>query len=79
MNELGRTLLILGLFLAFFGLVLIIAARTGLPIDRLPIGRLPGDFTFRTRNLSFFFPLGTCLLLSLILSAVLYLVSRFNR
>jgi len=79
MTELGKTLLALGLFLVFFGLVLIVATRIGLPVDRLHLGRLPGDFTYRTKNLSFFFPIGTCLLLSLILSAALYLLSRFTR
>ena len=79
MNELGKTLLGLGLLLAFLGAVLLVAGRTGLPIGRLPLGRLPGDFTYRTKHLSFFFPLGTCLLLSVILSAALYLLSRFHR
>lgn len=78
MNELGKTLLALGLLLAFFGAVLLVAGRTGLPVGRLPLGRLPGDFTYRSKNFSVFFPLGTCLLLSLILSVVLYLLSRFR-
>jgi len=74
MGELGKALLGLGLLLAAIGAVLLIAARLG-----LPLGRLPGDFSWRGKNVSFLFPLGTSILLSVVLSLILYLISRFRR
>lgn len=74
MIALAKTLLLLGLLLALAGALLLLAARIG-----LPLGRLPGDFAYRDRRLSFYFPLATCLLLSLLLSVLLYLFSRFHR
>ena len=74
MNDLGKALLGLGLLLAIIGAELLLAGRIGLPLDRLP-----GDFAYRGKNLSIFFPLGTSILVSVILSAILYLLSRFRR
>lgn len=67
-------MLVLGLAVAALGAVLLIAARIG-----LPLGRLPGDFAWRGKHVSVYFPLGTCILLSVLLSALLYLISRFHR
>ena len=74
MNELGKALLGLGLILVVAGGALLIAARLG-----VPLGRLPGDVSFRGKNVSVFFPLGTSILLSVVLSVILYLISRFRR
>lgn len=74
MNELGKALVGLGLLLAAIGAVLLVAGRIG-----LPLGRLPGDIAYKGKNISVFFPLGTSILISIILSALLYLVSRFRR
>jgi hypothetical protein len=74
MIELGKTLLGFGLLLVVIGAVLLIAARFG-----LPLGRLPGDFAYRGKNVSVFFPLGTSILISVVLSILLYLISRFRR
>ncbi len=71
---LGKLLLGLGLVLVFTGAVVILAERFG-----MPIGRLPGDLTFRGKHISVYLPLGTSLLLSLLLSIVFYLVARFHR
>jgi len=73
MVELGKALLGLGLLLVVAGGVLLLAARFG-----LPLGRLPGDLSYSGKHVSFFFPLGTSILLSLILSLILYLISRFR-
>ncbi len=67
-------LLGLGLLLIVIGAVLVIAARFG-----LPLGRLPGDVSYRGKNVTVFFPLGTSILISAVLSILLYLVSRFRR
>ena len=74
MNDLGKALLSLGLLLVVIGAVLLIASRIG-----LPLGRLPGDFAYRGKTLSIFFPLGTSILISVVLSAIFYFLSRFRR
>ena len=74
MADLGKALLGLGVLLVIVGAVLLVATRFG-----LPLGRLPGDFSYRGKNVSVFFPLGTSILLSVVLSVIFYLISRFRR
>ena len=74
MNDLGRLLIGVGLVLVIAGGFLMLLGRTG-----FPLGRLPGDISYRGRNLSVYFPLGTSILLSVVLSLVFYLLSRFRR
>jgi hypothetical protein len=58
---------------ANLGIVLILAGKMN-----LLIGRLPGDIVYRGKNTTFFFPLMTSILLSIILSLVLYFVNRMR-
>lgn len=74
MNELGKALLGLGIFLALIGAVLLLAGRFG-----LPLGRLPGDIAWRGKNLSFYFPLGTSIVISIVLSILFYLLFNTRR
>jgi uncharacterized integral membrane protein len=74
MNELGKALLGLGLLLAVIGGVLLLAGRFG-----LPLGRLPGDMAYRGRHVSVYFPLGTSILISIVLSILFYLFSHWRR
>jgi hypothetical protein len=74
MAELGKTLLGLGVLLVVVGGALLLAGRFG-----VPLGRLPGDISYRGKNASVFFPLGTSILLSVVLSAIFYVISRFRR
>jgi hypothetical protein len=74
MGDLGRMLVFVGGLLLVFGLVLILAGKVN-----LPIGRLPGDIVYRGKHTTVFFPLMTSILLSVILSLVLYAVNRMNR
>ena len=74
MNDLGRLLIGLGLALLVAGGLLLLVGRMG-----IPLGRLPGDISYRGRNLNVYFPLGTSLLVSVLLSLVFYLLSRFRR
>jgi hypothetical protein len=74
MNDLGRLLIGLGLVLLTAGCLLLLLGRTG-----VPLGRLPGDISYRGKNLSVYFPLGTSIVLSVVLSLVFYLLSRFRR
>lgn len=68
---LGRLLIVAGLFLVVAGLLVTFSGR--LP---LRLGRLPGDIYYQGRNSSFYFPITTCILLSLLISFVLWIVRR---
>jgi len=74
MADFGEVLVLLGVILAVAGMVMVLLGRTG-----LPLGRLPGDILYRGKNTTFYFPLATSLLLSVVLSLLLYLIGRFRR
>ena len=74
MAEFGKALLGLGILLVIVGAALLLAGRFG-----LPLGRLPGDISYRGKNVSVFFPLGTSILVSVVLSVIFYLISLFRR
>jgi hypothetical protein len=69
--SLGRILIALGLLVA--ALWVLISLGEKLPIR---LGRLPGDIIIRGKHSVFYFPLVTCLLISVILSVVLWIVNR---
>jgi hypothetical protein len=69
--SLGRILIVLGLLLAALGVVVSLGAR--LPIR---LGRLPGDVVIRGKHSVFYFPLVTCVLISVVLSLVLWAMNR---
>jgi hypothetical protein len=73
-SDLGKLLVMIGGLVALAGLVLVLLGKTN-----LPLGRLPGDIYYRGKNATFYFPLATSILLSVALSLVLYVVSRFRR
>jgi hypothetical protein len=66
----GRSLLVLGLVIALIGMGVLVFSR--IPF----IGRLPGDISFERDGFSFFFPLVTCLLLSVILTVIINVAIR---
>ncbi len=68
---LGRALIALGAVLMLAGLLI-----TLLPRLPWPVGKLPGDLVFRGKNWVFYFPLGTSLLLSLVLTLLVWLLAR---
>ncbi len=74
MESWGRLLLFAGALLVIAGAVIVAAGRIG-----LPLGRLPGDLAWRGRYGSVFVPLGTSLLLSAVISLLLWLVERLRR
>lgn len=74
MNELGKLLILLGAILLVAGIALTALGRLN-----FPLGRLPGDIVYRGKNSTFYFPLATSLLLSVLLSMVLYVVGRWRR
>lgn len=69
-TELGKLLVVIGITAAAVGLILWLGG------GRIPLGRLPGDINITRENGSFHFPIVTCLLLSLVLSAILWLFRR---
>jgi hypothetical protein len=73
-TDLGKTLVFVGVLIAAAGLVLLLLGKTN-----LPLGRLPGDILYRGKNTTFYFPLATSILVSVVLSAVLYLLARIRR
>jgi DUF2905 family protein len=73
-TDLGRLLVVVGGLLVVAGLVVMLVGKS-----HLPLGRLPGDIVYRGKNTTFYFPLATSILLSVVLSLVLYFVSRFRR
>jgi len=74
MTDLGKLLLVLGGVIVIAGAVLLLAGRFN-----LPLGRLPGDFVYRGKSTVFYFPLATCLLISLVLSLIFWLIGRGHR
>jgi Protein of unknown function (DUF2905) len=74
MGEIGRILIFCGAVLLVIGVAILLLGRIN-----LPIGRLPGDIFYRGKNTTFYFPLATSILLSLVLSIVLYVIGRFRR
>lgn len=72
--EFGKVLIVLGAGLVVAGIVVMALGRMN-----LPLGRLPGDFLYRGKNTTVYFPLATSVVVSVVLSVVLYLVSRWRR
>jgi len=74
MTDLGKSLIMLGLVLIVAGALLTVLGRAN-----LPLGRLPGDIVYRGKNTTLYFPLATSVVVSVVLSIVLYLLGRWKR
>jgi len=66
----GKILIVLGLVIALVGLVFMIGTKVPW------LGRLPGDFTWKGKNFTFYFPLATSILISIILTIIFYFINR---
>jgi Protein of unknown function (DUF2905) len=71
MTDFGKLLILLGGAAIVAGLAIILLGRIN-----IPLGRLPGDIVYRGKNSTFYFPLATSILVSVVLSVVMYLVNR---
>ena len=71
MTEMGKLLLLLGGIIVVIGALLLVAGRFN-----LPLGRLPGDVVYRGNHTVFYFPLATSIVLSIIVSLVLWVLRR---
>ena len=74
MADLGKALIFFGALIAIVGVVVLVSSRAN-----LPIGRLPGDIVYRGKNTTFYFPIVTCIVLSVVLSLVFWIIGRFQR
>lgn len=74
MAEIGKGLVVLGILIVLAGGVFMLLGRTN-----VPLGRLPGDIVYRGKNSTVYFPLMTSIVVSVVLSVVLYLISRFRQ
>jgi hypothetical protein len=74
MSDLGKLLIVLGGIIVIAGVVVILLGRS-----HVPIGRLPGDFIYRGKHTTVYFPLATSILISVVLTLLLYALGRFRR
>jgi hypothetical protein len=74
LRELGKVLLILGVVMIGAGALLKFGAR--LPFR---LGRLPGDIVYQGRNTSFYFPIVSCLVVSIALTLLFWIINYFHR
>jgi hypothetical protein len=73
-TDLGKVLVLVGGIIVIAGLVVILLGRAN-----VPIGRLPGDIVYRGKNTTFYFPLATSIVVSVVLSVLVYLIGRIRR
>ena len=73
MSDLGKMLVLAGAVVIVAGIALMLVGRAN-----IPLGRLPGDIVYRGKSTTFYFPLATSILISVVLSVVLYLIGRFR-
>lgn len=74
MVDLGKLLVVLGGLILVAGIILMLAGRA-----HLPLGRLQGDIVYRGKHTTFYFPLVTCIVVSVILSAVFWVIGKMGR
>ena len=74
MTDLGKVLIGIGAVLVVAGVLLTLMGRAN-----LPLGRLPGDIVYRGKNTTFYFPLATSVVVSVVLSIVMYAVGRLRK
>ena len=73
--QLGRFLVLIGLVLVVLGLIVMAGSKSSF----LGLGRLHGDIAYKGKNVQFYFPIVTCLVLSAAVTLVLWLISHLTR
>lgn len=74
-TQIGKGLVIFGVVLIAMGFLLMLGSR----LSFLGLGKLPGDVAYKGRNFAFYFPIVSCLLISALLTLILWLLSYLNR
>ena len=72
MNDMAKVIIICGIALVVIGLVMLLLPRLPFP------GRLPGDILIKKENFTFFFPLATSIIISIVVSLILYLIGKYR-
>ena len=74
MAEIGKSIIFIGIIIVIIGVVLLYS-------DRLPfnLGKLPGDITYKKENFSFYLPITSSIIISIVLSLLFYLFGKFFR
>ena len=72
MTEMAKAIILLGAVLVAIGLLMLLFQKTPF------FGKLPGDILIKKENFTFYFPLATSIIISLIISLVLYLIGKFR-
>ncbi len=74
MTEIGKSIIFIGIVIVVIGTIVLFS-------DRLPfnLGKLPGDISYKKENFTFYFPITTSILISIVLSLLFYLFSKFFR
>jgi ribose/xylose/arabinose/galactoside ABC-type transport system permease subunit len=73
-TDIGKFIVVLGGVLIVVGVIVMLLGRA-----HVPIGRLPGDLIYRGKNTTVYFPIVTCIVISVVLSLVMWLFGRFGR
>lgn len=73
--QLGKLLVVTGVLLVGVGLLLMAGSK----FSFFGFGRLPGDIAYKGKNVSFYFPIASCVILSVVLTLVFWLLSLFTR
>jgi len=73
MFNLGKLFVTVGLIFLGLGILFLLLQRTG-----LPLGRLPGDIRYRGKNVSLYFPLASSILVSVVLSFIIYVIGKLR-
>ena len=71
-QQIGKWLIAAGIFIAVLGVLVMLLGRVGL-------FKLPGDLEFGSKNWRIYFPIASCVLLSIILTLILWLINHFRR
>ena len=74
MADFGKLLITFGVILVIAGVVIVLAGRA-----HVPVGRMPGDIVYRGKNTTVYFPIVTCIVLSIVLSVIMWLIGKVGR
>ena len=74
MTDLGKILVAVGAVIVVVGIIVMVLGRA-----QVPLGRLPGDIVYRGKNSTFYFPIVTSIVLSIVLTLIFWVVRRFSR
>lgn len=76
MNDIGRVLIAVGGLILLIGIVVLLAGRLN-----IPLGRLPGDISWRSKsgNTLFYFPVVTCIVISILLTVIFWIINAIRK